>query len=134
MTPGPVPTGYVVHVADGLNPQWTSSAAAAWVMNDIAATVRRYGREVTPARVLSVEAMRGKDEPKSIGGPDPNLPVVWVVHAYGTFVNTFAYSICGQQYFREGWEVFNDTGSPVGEALSNPVGLVASPAPSECAP
>jgi len=126
----PVPTGYSVHIADGLHPKWTVDAAAAWVMKDIATTERVYGRVVAPAQILSVEAMRGRDVPRAISGPYGDLPIAWVVHANGTFVNEHGPSVYSHWFYTEAWQIFDDNGEALGEALNNSVGQVVTPPPT----
>jgi hypothetical protein len=128
-TPMPVPTGYSVHIADGLNPRWNAQDAAAKVMGWIAINERVDGRVVAPAQILSVEAMRGRDVPRAISGPYRDLPIAWVVHASGTFVNEHGPSVYSHWFFTEAWHVFDDNGEGQGEALTNPVGQVVTPPP-----
>ena len=125
----PVPTGYSVHIANGLSPHWNAQEAAAKVLGWIGENERRYGRVVVPAQILSVEAMRGRDVPRAVGGPDSDLPIAWVVHANGTFVNEHGPSVYSHWFFTEAWVTFDDNGDGQGEALSNSVGQVVTPPP-----
>lgn len=100
------------------------------MMHSIALTERQYGREVVPPQILSVDVMRGKDVPRSASGPYGELPIAWVVHALGTFVNEHGPTLESHWFFSEGWMIFDDTGLPDGETLSNQVAPVYTPAPS----
>ena len=125
----PVPTGYSVHIANGLNPHWNAQEAAAKVMAWIGENERRYGRAVVPGQILSVDAMRGRDVPRSISGPYGGLPIAWVVHASGTFVNEHGPTVYSHWFYAEAWEIFDDNGDGEGEALTNSVGQVVTPPP-----
>lgn len=122
MSPSPVPqaTGYSVQIAEGLQPNWTAAAAASHVFDDIKSNEHLLGQVLQPARIISVEAMRGRDVPMAISGPYGDVPIAWVVHAYGTFVQTHVYS-GGPILHTEGWFIFDDAGSELGEALGVPI-------------
>lgn len=128
-SPMPVPTGYSVHIANGLNPHWKAQDAAAKVLGWISVNERVYGRVVAPAQILSVEALRGRDVPRSMSGPYGGLPIAWVVHANGTFVNEHGPGLYSHWFFTEAWEVFDDNGDGQGEALNNSDGQVVTPPP-----
>ena len=118
-SPSPMesPTGYSVHIADGLQPNWTGAEAASAMFNGIKDTEQTTGQILRPAQVVSVEAMRGRDVPRAVSGPYGDLQIAWVVHAYGTFLETRAYS-GGPSFYSEGWYIFGDTGHLVGESLT----------------
>ncbi|HEY7025057.1 MAG TPA: hypothetical protein VH371_08865 [Candidatus Limnocylindrales bacterium] len=128
-SPEPAPTGYSVHIANGLHPKWSADAAAAWMIHWISLAEQQYGRVIEPARILSVEAMRGHDVPRAISGAYNDLPIAWVVHANGTFVNEHGPSVYNHWFYTEGWQVFDDAGEAWGEALRNPVGQVVTAPP-----
>jgi hypothetical protein len=116
VSPNPVPTGYSVIVPAGLHPKWTADAA-----------VDRVIQFERVTRIISVTAMRGRDLPGSLDGPEADVSIVWVVHALGSFVNPHGYT---QSIFTEGWFMFDDSnGFGFGEAL---VGTVTplNPTPS----
>lgn len=112
-TPIPVPTGYSVTIAAGLHPQWTAEAAAATVIARILHTEQVTGRVLAEPRVLSVEAMAGKDVPDSASGPFPDHGVCWVVLAQGTFWSSYAPGTAGL-YASEAWLVYDDQGNEIG--------------------
>lgn len=116
--PSPTPTGYSVQIADGLKPNWTATAAASHVFDEIKSNEQSLGQTVRPAQIISVEAMRGSDVPRAVSGPYGDVNIVWVVHAYGTFEETRSYS-GGPYLYSEGWYIFDDdTGHIVGESLT----------------
>jgi hypothetical protein len=117
-SPTPIPTGYTVSIPGGLNPQWTAGAAAAAAFWRILLT-QSQTESLRPAQVVSVEAMEGKDVPNKFDGPFPDVAVVWVVHAYGTFANAHGPV---HYLFDEGWYLFNDAdGNPFAVDFSHPV-------------
>ncbi len=115
----PAPTGYTVHVARGLHPQWTAEAAAAAAFDYIKANESNAGRALVPAQILSVEAMAGGDVPQAISGPYPDLAVAWVVHSEGTF-----YCDLGPArydgYYTGFWQIFSDEGVGTGGSWEHP--------------
>jgi SecDF, P1 head subdomain/Protein translocase subunit SecDF, P1 domain, N-terminal len=105
----PAPTGYTVTIAPGLQPKWNAEAAASAMLNSIVGNERRTGHVVAEPVIISVAAMAGSDVPTSVGGPYPEYPVCWVVHAHGTFVGT----IGGQAaYGSDGTFIYDDNGDP----------------------
>src|SRR4029079_978480 len=80
---------YLVTIAGGLDPKWTAGEAATAALDGIAKAERRIGRQLAPAKVLSVQALPGTDVPGTLGeaeGTFDSYPIVWVVKATGTFV------------------------------------------------
>jgi hypothetical protein len=70
-------------------------------MKQIANNELLLGRSLATPQIVSVEALRGSDLLVALGGPAfDGYPVVWVVKATGTFVQSFG------QY---GVEPLNDT-------------------------
>jgi hypothetical protein len=106
-SPPPAPPGYSVHIAKGLHPKWTAEAAAADVYAEIKGTERLLGHALAEARIISVEAMAGRDVPHEFSGPYRGRPIIWIVQAQGTF----SASGPGVTYWgTDGFSVFDDQG------------------------
>ena len=116
---GPVPTGYTVKIARGLQVLWTPSAAALTTIRGIMWNEKILGRELAEPRIISIEAMAGKDVPDAFSGPWPEVPVAWVVHAQGTYFHPLP----GQPPLlgTDGFIVYDDAGNPIGGGTFNSV-------------
>lgn len=114
-----VDQSFTVTVEPGLAVRWSAEAAATRVLSLIASNEKRVGRSVAPPRILSVDAFSGNDAPDEVGGSNlGEFPVVWIVHATGTFTND--YGPVTVEPGAEGWYVFDDTGEVVGSGFGSP--------------
>lgn len=129
-SPVPVPTGYLITIATGIQPKWTASQAAALVMGYVL-RMRQIAQPDAPdwalvlPRVLSVSAMKLINVPEDAyggtwksnsGHQDPN-EVIWVVEAQGTFDEPAP----GRTLWaNHGYWVFDDQGNQI-ESSFTPV-------------
>jgi hypothetical protein len=115
-TPLPLPTGYDIHIEKGLSPSWTAEAAAAVVYADLLAYVSVGGQVLAQPRIISVDAVSGKNLPTDeFGCCEPANSIRWIVRARGTFFNSHAGPAPGSRYFgTDGWFLYDDSGDNLG--------------------
>jgi hypothetical protein len=119
--PGLSPTpDFSITIAPGLNPDWTPDAAAQAVLDKIASAERLLGKALVPPKILSVEAVTGKDVPPELGeGSLGGYPLIWIVRANGTFIADYG-PIGNNASASSGYYLFDDAGTVVASGFPLP--------------